>query len=414
MRTRGALPAAEALRIARDVALGVSVAHAEQIVHRDLKPDNLFLLPPLPGSLEERVKILDFGIAKLGAQGRASWPPGVTRAGALLGTPLYMSPEQCRGAGEVDARADIYSLGCILFAMLAGRPPFVVGLDGRVAGGPPGGIAAAAASLGVEVPDAVECAGAGHAGQVARRAAAVDGAGGRGPGSPAARRRQRAVPARPHPGARHRTRRSARGAGARTTAGAAVRRGDRGRRDAGRPHPQRARPDTVGPPSRWPRLALVVVGGDGGGGRRRGDAGAADRAAHAVRGASSAPPAVERAVVPPAARPPSRRRSRRRRAPSRPPGGAARRRPAEAPRAGGARGGDRRAQVPRARRRRPGRHGRRPRSPPPTARRGPAALPPPKPPAPPPRAGRARRRPRTAAPSTGARSFRSKRTIPYR
>jgi serine/threonine-protein kinase len=119
---RGAMPVADALGIARQIALGVSVAHGEQIVHRDLKPDNIFLLPPVPGSRDERVKILDFGIAKLA---RPAGGTSMTMVGVVLGTPLYMSPEQCRGDAEVDHRADVYSLGCILFAMLGGRPPFI-------------------------------------------------------------------------------------------------------------------------------------------------------------------------------------------------------------------------------------------------------------------------------------------------
>jgi serine/threonine protein kinase len=122
IQARGALPVRQALSIARQIALGVSVAHAEQIVHRDLKPDNIFLLPPAAGSPEERVKILDFGVAKLGRAGGGS---GLTLEGTIIGTPPYMAPEQCRGESEVDHRADIYSLGCILFAMLTGRPPFV-------------------------------------------------------------------------------------------------------------------------------------------------------------------------------------------------------------------------------------------------------------------------------------------------
>jgi eukaryotic-like serine/threonine-protein kinase len=155
IRDHGALAVPEALRIARDIALGVSVAHAEQIVHRDLKPDNIFLLPPVAGNLDERVKILDFGIAKL-ARKPGDTGPGMTRVGAVMGTPLYMSPEQCRGSSDVDSRADIYSLGCILFAMLAGRPPFVSESMGELMGlhqlAPPPTLD----SLDITVPAAVE------------------------------------------------------------------------------------------------------------------------------------------------------------------------------------------------------------------------------------------------------------------
>ncbi|MCE9576498.1 MAG: serine/threonine protein kinase [Deltaproteobacteria bacterium] len=116
-------------RIAEPVAVGLmrsmvgalAAAHAAGIVHRDLKPDNVFLVrdPDVPGG--ERPKLLDFGIAKL-----ADLQPSAraTRTGVVLGTPTYMAPEQCRGASNVDARADLYALGCILFEMLAGRPPF--------------------------------------------------------------------------------------------------------------------------------------------------------------------------------------------------------------------------------------------------------------------------------------------------
>ena len=116
-----ALAPAEALRITRQVAGSLAATHAAGIVHRDLKPDNLFLIrdPEAPGG--ERAKILDFGIAKLGDD-----DPGnrvVTRTGQIIGTPTYMSPEQAAGQ-PVDHRADIYSLGCVLFQMLTGRPPF--------------------------------------------------------------------------------------------------------------------------------------------------------------------------------------------------------------------------------------------------------------------------------------------------
>jgi serine/threonine protein kinase len=117
----GAMSPADALRIARQVAGSLAAAHAAGIVHRDLKPDNLFMIrdPEAPGG--ERPKILDFGIAKLADD----VPDRIkTRTGAVLGTPMYMSPEQCSGAGNVDHRADIYALGCVLFHLTTGRPPF--------------------------------------------------------------------------------------------------------------------------------------------------------------------------------------------------------------------------------------------------------------------------------------------------
>src|SRR3569833_1717417 len=100
------------------VASAVGAAHSTGIIHRDLKPDNIYLhLGPSDGAVV--VKILDFGIAKRALQDAA---PSQTNTGVLLGTPTYMSPEQCRGAGRVDNRSDIYSLGCILFAAACGFP----------------------------------------------------------------------------------------------------------------------------------------------------------------------------------------------------------------------------------------------------------------------------------------------------
>ena len=118
---RERLGVAKACLIARQVAGALAAAHRAGIVHRDLKPDNIFLAPDPEVVGGERAKILDFGIAKLSAEMQGG---SQTRTGTLLGTPLYMSPEQCRGGRDVDRRADIYSLGCIIYEMLTGRPPF--------------------------------------------------------------------------------------------------------------------------------------------------------------------------------------------------------------------------------------------------------------------------------------------------
>ncbi|MGE0871914.1 MAG: protein kinase [Kofleriaceae bacterium] len=120
--SRGVLPAAMAASVAAQVAAALSAAHHRGIVHRDLKPDNIFLVPNdlMPGGVQ--VKLLDFGIAKL-ADDRVT---GVkTQTGALMGTPAYMSPEQCMGRTDLDHRTDLYSMGCILFHALCGRPPFI-------------------------------------------------------------------------------------------------------------------------------------------------------------------------------------------------------------------------------------------------------------------------------------------------
>src|SRR5262245_34907755 len=122
----------ECCRIGRQVANVLQAAHAAGITHRDLKPDNLFLVPDSEVFGGERIKVLDFGIAKLASFVNSSGM--LTHTGALLGTPDYMSPEQCRGAGAVDSRADIYSLGCILFEMVCGQPPFVSEGVGEIVG----------------------------------------------------------------------------------------------------------------------------------------------------------------------------------------------------------------------------------------------------------------------------------------
>jgi hypothetical protein len=141
------------LAIARQIAGALAAAHAKGIVHRDLKPENVFLVadPEVPGA--ERIKLLDFGVAKLAAD--TSPTQTVTRTGTVIGTPTYMAPEQCRGVA-IDHRADLYALGCVMYELCCGRPPF--------RGEGPGDVLAAhiympvpaMSTAKVEVPEAVE------------------------------------------------------------------------------------------------------------------------------------------------------------------------------------------------------------------------------------------------------------------
>ncbi|MBI4511586.1 MAG: protein kinase [Deltaproteobacteria bacterium] len=110
------LTLAESVTLIRTVGEALAEAHGRGIVHRDIKPSNLFLV----GGQVERAKILDFGIAR-----QNDGPGRTTRTGMILGTPGYMAPEQAQGASAVDARADVFSLGCVLFECITGRPAFV-------------------------------------------------------------------------------------------------------------------------------------------------------------------------------------------------------------------------------------------------------------------------------------------------
>jgi serine/threonine-protein kinase len=130
LRRTGPLPAARAAALGRQVAGALGAAHARGIIHRDLKPDNIFIVRDPDIADGERTKMLDFGIAKLAAGDQSGISK--TRTGEVMGTPAYMSPEQSKGAGNVDARTDLYSLGCILFEMVCGRPPFVAEGGGEV------------------------------------------------------------------------------------------------------------------------------------------------------------------------------------------------------------------------------------------------------------------------------------------
>ncbi|HEY5934417.1 MAG TPA: serine/threonine-protein kinase, partial [Kofleriaceae bacterium] len=119
---RGPLPPLEGASIVAQVVAALGAAHARGIVHRDLKPDNIFLAPNemMPNGVQ--VKLLDFGIAKLAGDRGGEFK---TQTGMLIGTPAYMSPEQCMGKSDLDHRTDLYSIGCILFHVLCGRPPFI-------------------------------------------------------------------------------------------------------------------------------------------------------------------------------------------------------------------------------------------------------------------------------------------------
>src|SRR6185295_1908387 len=120
---RGRFPVPATMTIVRAIARALQAAHEQGIVHRDLKPDNIFLVPDAELATGERVKLLDFGIAKLAPM--VSGEVSQTRTGMVMGTPTYMAPEQCRGAGSVDHRADLYALGCVAYQMMCGQPPFV-------------------------------------------------------------------------------------------------------------------------------------------------------------------------------------------------------------------------------------------------------------------------------------------------
>lgn len=119
----GPVPLNEALSLFQQIAQALEHAHAHKVVHRDLKPDNV-MLTRASDSGQTQVHIVDFGLAKVlsDAEGYAA-NEGLTRSGMIMGSPLYMSPEQARGF-EVDPRTDVYSLGCLMYMALTGTPPF--------------------------------------------------------------------------------------------------------------------------------------------------------------------------------------------------------------------------------------------------------------------------------------------------
>jgi eukaryotic-like serine/threonine-protein kinase len=119
IRDEGPMPLARVVEITRQVGGALEAAHGQGVVHRDLKSDNIMLL----SSSGDYAKVLDFGIAKI-KEPEGEYDPGLTAPNLVIGTPQYMSPEQCSQSGEIDARSDIYSFGVILYEMLVGHVPF--------------------------------------------------------------------------------------------------------------------------------------------------------------------------------------------------------------------------------------------------------------------------------------------------
>jgi serine/threonine protein kinase len=122
------MPLLAAAQIIRQIASGLEAAHAKGIIHRDLKPQNIMLVPDPETQVGERVKILDFGIAKF-LETSNMQEQFLTNTSSLLGTPMYMAPEQCRNARDVTDRSDVYSLGILAYQMFSGAQPFRGGTD---------------------------------------------------------------------------------------------------------------------------------------------------------------------------------------------------------------------------------------------------------------------------------------------
>src|SRR5687767_9216982 len=120
IRNAGPMPLARVVEIIRQVGSALDAAHAEGVIHRDLKSDNIMLVD---SNGADWAKVLDFGIAKI-TERVGSFDPGITAPNLIIGTPQYMSPEQCSQSSELDSRSDIYSLGVILYEMLIGHVPF--------------------------------------------------------------------------------------------------------------------------------------------------------------------------------------------------------------------------------------------------------------------------------------------------
>jgi hypothetical protein len=161
LRERGPMSAEQAAEFVLQACEAIAEAHALGIVHRDLKPANLFVIKRADGLLS--IKVLDFGISKVSASttSSASLPElDMTSTGAVVGSPLYMSPEQLKSSRGVDARTDIWSLGVILYELVAGRPPFLASslteLVIDIATGPAAPLRALAPDLPVGFEDVVK------------------------------------------------------------------------------------------------------------------------------------------------------------------------------------------------------------------------------------------------------------------
>jgi serine/threonine-protein kinase len=148
LQREGKLPVEEAVRITSEVADALGYAHQAGLVHRDIKPENILLQAG-------HAVVSDFGIARAVS---AAGADKLTETGIAVGTPAYMSPEQSLGDSGLDARSDVYSLGCVLFEMLAGRPPFTGPSAQAIVAGHRTTPVPTLASLGVSAPPAVEAA----------------------------------------------------------------------------------------------------------------------------------------------------------------------------------------------------------------------------------------------------------------